>query len=408
MPNAEFEVLLVEDNPDHAELIKMALHRARKGKYHIWMAANAETAIKLLENMRFNLIISDYSLPGRTGLDFLSWLNEKQVDTPVIMLTGAGDEKIAVTAMQQGAYNYVVKDDVYLQVLPHVIDETLLKFLANQEKARLEREIREKNAALEKANRELKKLDQLKSDFIASVSHEIKSPLNAVKESLMLVIDGIADPRTDKGKRILEIGHRNIDRLTGMINDLLDFSKIEAGKLRLHLAVCNLQSLMDEVVIAFQAMAETKKVKLLFKMQNGFPNVYADAERVIQVLTNLVSNALKFTPENGQIKLECTVVDDFAKAVVEDTGPGIPKEDLGKIFDRFEQSEHSNATLRPGTRGTGLGLSICQEMVKLHHGRIWAESEPGKGSQFIFTLPLTETAYEKTAPVPASAKNAAV
>ncbi len=393
MALAGFQILLVEDNPDHAQLIKLAVQKTKQRAYQVTLASTAEEALKILNEERFNLIVCDYRLPGKNGLDVLNWLNEKEIDTPFVMLTGGGDEKVAVKAMQEGAYNYVVKDDVYLQVVPHVIDEALLQYLARQEKARLEREIREKNVALEKANRELKKLDQLKSDFIASVSHEIRTPLNAVKESIALIRDGVATPQEEKGKRILEIGARNIDRLTGMINDLLDFSKIEAGKMRLHLASCNIQTLIDEVAIAFGGAAQAKKVKLIFNPQENFPNVYADAERVIQVITNLVNNALKFTPENGRITVTCEKMDSMVKVAVEDTGAGIPKEDHMRIFERFEQSDNSN--LKKGTRGTGLGLAICQELIKLHHGKIWVESEMGKGSRFIFTLPMTEEIYQK-------------
>lgn len=396
MTTPEFEILLVEDNPDHAELIRSSIQRARKGRYHVWFASSAEAAIKLFDTMRFNLIISDFRLPAKTGLDLLIWMNEKGVETPFIMLTGQGDEKTAVQAMRDGAYNYVVKDDVYLQVIPHVIDETLLQYLSNQEKARLEREIREKNIQLEKANRELKKLDQLKSDFIASVSHEIRTPLNAVRESISLVIDGVADPKQEKGKRILEIGFRNIERLGGMINDLLDFAKIEAGKMRLHLAFCDLQTLLDEVALGFQGLADSKKVKLIFKIQENPPIVYADAERIIQILTNLVNNAIKFTPPNGSVTLYYEKLgNEMIKVLVADTGPGISNEDQPKIFQRFEQLDNNN--MERGNRGTGLGLSICKELVKLHHGKIWVESEPGKGSKFIFTLPTSEQVYNSIA-----------
>lgn len=393
MINAEFEVLLVEDNPDHAQLIMATIRKVRKGRYHVWLSGSAESAIKFFDTMRFNLIISDHRLPGKSGLELLEWMNEHNIETPLIMLTGGGDEKIAVKAMQEGAYNYVVKDENYLQTLPHVIDETLLKFLSNQEKARLEREIREKNAALEKANRELKKLDQLKSDFIASVSHEIRTPLNAVKESISLILDGIADPKQEKGKQILEIGKRNIDRLTTMIGDILDFSKLESGKLNLHLDQFQIQKLADEIAINFDGLAQKKHIKIAVHSEEGIPSVYIDADRIIQVLTNLVNNAIKFTPESGRITIRCEKLDNMVKVSVEDTGPGIPREDLGRIFEKFEQSEHAN--VQKGHRGTGLGLTICRELVKLHHGRIWVESELGKGSQFLFTLPTSRQVYDE-------------
>lgn len=401
MADIEFEILLIEDNPDHAQLVKTAVHRARRGRYHVWLAKSAEAAIKLFETMRFNLIIADYRLPGKNGLELLDWLNEQKINTPMIMLTGQGDEKTAVEAMREGAYNYVVKDDVYLQVIPHVIDEALLKYLSNQEKMRLEREVREKNVQLEKANRELKKLDELKSDFIASVTHEIKTPLNAVRESMSLFIEGLVDPKEDKGKHILEIGQRNIDRLTVMINDLLDFSKLEAGKMRLHLESCDLRKLAEEVAVNFQGAAEHKKITLSSILPPDFSRVYGDSERLIQVLTNLVNNAIKFTPENGRITICGEVDGSFARVSVDDTGIGIAKENQGRIFERFEQVR---TEIKMDHKGTGLGLSICKELIKLHHGKIWVESEPGKGSRFVFTVPMSEQIYKENAEASSSQK----
>src|SRR3989338_3739991 len=331
-------VLLVEDNPDHALLAKNAILTSKDRKYTVEVCGSVEEAIEKVKVGQINMIISDYNLPGKNGLEFLEWLNTQNINVPFVMMTGMGDQKTAVKAMQEGAYNYIVKDDVYLNVLPHVVDETFLKYLAEQEKARYELEIREKNVALEKANRELKKLDQLKSDFIASVSHDIRTPLNSVQESIALILDGVVSTKAENGKKVLEIAKRSIGRLTSMINDLLDFSKIEAGKLRLHVEPCDLQFLVDEVLGSLRSLAEKKKVKLDFKPLREFPKVACDAERIIQVLTNLVGNAIKFTPENGSVTVQLEGAPNHCvRFIVSDTGIGIRKEDLGRVFERFEQ-----------------------------------------------------------------------
>ncbi len=224
--NSNLKILLVEDNPDHAALAKNAILNSKDRKYLVVTCTSVEDAMELLKTGSdpIHMILSDYHLPGKTGVEFLEWLVSENIRIPFVMMTGAGDEKTAVRAMHGGAYNYIVKDDVYLSVLPHVIDETFIKYLAENEKIRYEREIREKNVALEKTNRELKKLDQLKSDFIASVSHDIRTPLNSMQESIALILDGVVDVQQEKGKRVLEIAKRSISRLTTMINDLLDFS----------------------------------------------------------------------------------------------------------------------------------------------------------------------------------------
>lgn len=386
--NSNLRILLVEDNPDHAKLAKLAILNSKDRKYSVLLCTNVEEAMDMIkkEHEPIHLILSDYHLPGKNGIDLLDWLNSEQIRIPFVMMTGAGDEKTAVRAMHSGAYNYLVKDDVYLSVLPHIIDETFLKYLAENEKLRYEREIREKNAALEKANRELKKLDQLKSDFIASVSHDIRTPLNSVQESIALILDGIVDVQQEKGKRVLEIAKRSISRLGSMINDLLDFSKLEAGKMRLHFEPTDIQILIDEVLASVQSLADKKLVKLQFEPVRDFPKCSCDPERLIQVLTNLIGNAIKFTPEKGTVSIS-TEMDtaERIKITVSDTGIGIAKEDLERIFDRFEQVK--GATPK-GMKGTGLGLSICKELLKLHHGDVWAESELGKGSHFIILLPV--------------------
>lgn len=394
---SSLNVLLVEDNPDHALLAKNSITSSKE--FLVTTAASAEEAIDVFENQgsQIHLVISDFNLPGRNGLEFLEWLNEKDVRIPFIMMTGSGDEKTAVKAMQSGAYNYIVKDDNYLTILPHVIDQTFLKYLAQQEKERYEREIREKNVALEKANRELKKLDQLKSDFISSVSHDIRTPLQSIQESIALVLEGIVDPHTDKGKQILEVTKRSILRLSTMINDLLDFSKLEAGKMRVRIEPADIQILIDEVLGSLKSLSEKKRIKLCFDHQPDVPKVLCDAERMIQVFTNLVGNAIKFTPENGSITVKVEMaINKQVHVRISDTGIGIDKNDLERIFDRFEQVKDANDN-KP--KGTGLGLSICRELLKLHGGKIWAESELGKGSSFIVALSIDQPAVKQRTPI---------
>ncbi len=388
------KILLVEDNRDHALLAKNAILSSPDSQYSVEFASSVEEAIKTLELQTglIHMVISDFHLPGKNGLELLVWMNEKKLTVPFIMLTGEGDEKTAVKAMQEGAYNYIVKDQVYLSVLPHLVDETFIKFLAEQEKIRYEQEIREKNLALEKANEELKKLDQLKSDFIASVSHDIRTPLNSIQESIALILDGIVNVDDERGKLVLEIAKRSIAHLTSMINDLLDFSKLEAGKVKLHIQPSDIQSLINEVLDSIRSLAEKKKINLLFKPATDFPKINCDPERLIQVFTNLVGNAIKFTPECGNVTVEAkTALNDQVHITVADTGIGIAKDDLERIFDRFEQVKGASPH---EYKGTGLGLSISRELVKMHGGKIWVESEIGKGSRFIVSLPIHQPALK--------------
>lgn len=398
------QLLLVEDNPDHAALARNAIINSKKRMYEVELCGSAEEATEKLKNGHFHMVVSDFHLTGKTGLELLGWLNGENIDLPFIMVTGEGDEKTAVKAMQDGAYNYVVKDDTYLKVLPHVIDETFIRYHADKERERFELEIRQKNVQLEKANRELKQLDRLKSDFVDSVSHDIRSPLNSVRESIALILDGVVDTTQEKGKKVLEIAQRSIERLTKMINDLLDFSKLERGKMRLYIEPCDIQVLVDESIATLKSLADKKKLKLEFKPKEDFPKVACDGDRIVQVFTNLIGNAIKFTPEQGTISVHTEANDDHVKIIFEDTGPGIKQEDLGRIFARFEQVKGADSG---GVKGTGLGLAICKELVKLHHGQIWAESEIGKGSRFIVSLPMNQPLQRLEVPVETEEESAA-
>ena len=391
-PKAEDRlILLIEDNPDHAFLVRKSISESLKSQVDV--VETCEAGIAKVQLKPYDLVISDYNLPQMSGLDFLKAVKELGIKVPVILLTGQGDEKVAVAAMQSGAYNYVVKDEICYTILPRVISETLHKFESDKEKERLQQEIREKSAALEDANRELKKLDEMKSQFISSVSHEFRNPLNSILESLELILDGIVDPNSEKGKRILEIAKSSVNRLAVLVNDLLDFSKLEAGKMKMEKEGVDIRRVIRESIDSIRPLADKKKQKLLGVLTDEKMIVFADPMRIIQVLTNLIGNAIKFTSEGGQIEVSAEPFEDTVepihkiKILVRDTGIGIPAENLLRIFERFEQIKQPHREATPELQGTGLGLSICQEIIKLHQGNIWAERELGKGSTFIFTLP---------------------
>lgn len=380
---AERHILIIEDNPDHALLAKRAIERDASLK--VDTVDTGKEGLRKLKSERFDLAVCDYQLPDISGLELLRQVKEEDISVPFIMLTGNGDERIAVTAMRSGAYNYVVKDDVYLHVLPVTVRETMDRYLGDQERKMLEKEIFEKNKQLEKMNQELLRLDQLKNDFIASVSHEFRTPLNAVRESLALVIDGVIRLSDEKkAKDILAIGQKNIDRLSLLIEDLLDINKLESGKVRMDLKPNVLKGILAEVAAGLRELARSRGLEIVVKESN-VPEVVCDRNRLIQVLINLVGNAIKFTPAGGQVTVWAeTVLDNKVKVCVKDTGIGIDPKLHMKIFERFEQAERSV----PGSclKGTGLGLTICRHIIEQHQGSIWVESEIGKGSTFMFTL----------------------
>lgn len=229
-----------------------------------------------------------------------------------------------------------------------------------------------------------KKIEKMKSEFISNVSHELRTPISIIKEGISLVLEGILGQITGDQKDILSRVKNNIDRLARLINDLLDISKIEAGKMVLKKSLVDISSLAEEVAFSFKNKAEEKKIKMKTHFNIEMPDVYIDSDRINQVLTNLISNSIKFTPENGQIALGIEDKGSGIEVYIEDTGVGISEENVPKLFDRFSQFDREDG---PGEKGTGLGLPISKEIVEMHKGEIRVESEPGKGSKFIFSLP---------------------
>lgn len=232
-----------------------------------------------------------------------------------------------------------------------------------------------------------KELEQMKSNFLASVSHELRSPLVAMGKSISLILDKNTGPINETQEQFLSIADRNIKRLGRLINDLLDLTKLEAGKLELKPQPQSIEKIINECVEGLVTWAKTKSINIEKKIQEGLPEVNVDADRIIQVLTNLIGNAIKFTPNNGNITVEAVLHKDkeAIEVSVKDTGIGIDKENLTKVFDKFYQVGERTHT---DISGTGIGLSIAKEIVELHGGNIWAESEKGYGAKFIFTLPL--------------------
>ena len=229
-----------------------------------------------------------------------------------------------------------------------------------------------------------RELEQMKSDFVANVSHEVRSPMAPMKESLSLILDGTAGPVTEQQKKFLNILKNNIDRLLRLVNDLLDLSKLEAGRVELQKAPVNLNLLVKECLESLALFAQSKNISLGADLDDSISTVNCDHDRITQVVINLLNNSIKFTPDGGSIVAGTRAVSDGTVEVfVKDNGPGMTKEESAVLFDRYIQlSSKSNI------KGTGLGLAISKAIIEMHGGQIWVESEKGAGSTFKFTLPL--------------------
>ena len=246
------------------------------------------------------------------------------------------------------------------------------------------KDITEKN----RYERRLKELDRMKSDFVSNVSHELRTPLTAIKGSVDNMLDGILGPVTEKQERYLSRINSNADRLARLIGDLLDLSKIEAGKIELRPGRVALPALIKEVADSLRSIAADKLIGIEVPDADDGLDAWADRDKVMQILTNLIGNAVKFTPPHGRVAVIVAMQDpEWVKLSVLDNGPGIPPEEAGKIFDKFYRAQHTN---KLNVKGTGLGLAISKSLVQLHGGNIWCESGADGGSIFSFTLPARQ------------------
>ena len=248
----------------------------------------------------------------------------------------------------------------------------------------LESRIRERTRSLQSANEKLRELDQLKSAFVSIVSHELRTPLTAIKGLVENMRDGFTGALSDRQVFYLTRVTHNIERLTRMLNDLLDLSRIEAGRMEITPGDVALVPLIEEAIENLRPQAEKKSITFQTTHPPDLDPIRGDRDKLLQVLTNLTHNAMKFTPPSGRISVALTPLDEHTiRICVADTGCGIAPEDAPYVFDRFYRSRDDSTE----ARGAGLGLAITKSLVELHHGHIWVESEPGRGSQFYFTLP---------------------
>lgn len=247
---------------------------------------------------------------------------------------------------------------------------------------------------IKQTNLKLEKLERLKSEFISIVSHELRTPITPIKSTLDMILSGKMGTITETQSNFLNLAKRNVDRLSGIINDLLDLSKIEAGKMEFRFEKCNIFEPVKFVVSSFEHFAQKKNITLQLEAGKEEFKVYGDIGRIEQVVSNLVSNAVKFTNDNGKVSVKISEAIDGVIVSVTDTGIGIKEEDAPKVFDKFQQIENS---LDRKIGGTGLGLPIAKQLVEAHGGEIWFESEFGKGTTFSFTIPyMKEDIYAKS------------
>ncbi|NDD63943.1 MAG: sensor histidine kinase [Acidobacteria bacterium] len=262
------------------------------------------------------------------------------------------------------------------------VEETFMRTVEESQE-----EILAMNDVLARTNARLRELDQMKDAFLSMVTHELRTPLTVISGTTEMLETGIYGELTnEQAEHIRQIGAQAA-RLRHLVNDLLDLSKIEAGMMKLHPEVVSPRSMGEEVIEQLIAYAAQSGVILRNHVRSNLPDVFCDVRRIEHVLINLISNAIKFTPQGGQVTITADEAAREVRFCVADTGSGIPAEALPRVFDKFFQVHTSTET---GIKGTGLGLAIVKHIVELHGGEVSCQSEVGHGSRFFFTLPMAE------------------
>jgi signal transduction histidine kinase len=300
-----------------------------------------------------------------------------------------GTEHIA-----QGDFDVRIDDDKNdeLAHLGHAFnamaaDLKSLKEELEQNNRTLEHKVGARTAELHEALEKLKTLDKMKDDFLSSVSHEFRTPLTSIRSFTEILLEVPEEDEQTK-REFLNIIRTESDRLTRLVNDILDLVKMEAGELRFEFKPVDLTELVEGTVNSLYPIVQARSVRMHVVMAEHLPRVWADADKVTQVVFNVIGNALKFSPDGRGIDVEVKRTDATVSVSVRDRGVGVPDGDLERIFEKFSQV---GDTLKNKPKGTGLGLSICRSLIERHGGRIWAERpSEGPGLRVVFEIPIVE------------------
>ncbi len=385
------KVLVAEDNFELAHYVQSILAETCE----VRIAANGQKALELVKEWRPDLVLSDVMMPKMDGLELCRAIRADDAlsDTAVILLTALTHREALLKGWEAGADDYLFKPFHPEELLVRVrsimkgveMRRRMMEERVRAERERTAREATEKNLdRLRRTEEELRRVDKIKDEFLATVSHELRTPMNAIIGWSELLRDHNITP--DHARQALDVIHRNARTQAQMVEDLLDISRIMTGKMQLEEQPVNLSNVVFDAVESVRLAAHAKQIKLEIKVDKTLGPVLGDTDRLQQVVWNLLTNAIKFTHKNGNVRVELIKNDARAEVIVTDDGEGIDPRFLPHMFERFLQEDQTN-TRRFG--GLGLGLSIVRHIVELHGGTVAAESAgKGKGATLRVSLPL--------------------
>jgi signal transduction histidine kinase len=373
-------ILVVEDNPGDVRLVQETLRQDQRWPFEIVAEGRLSAGLERLRRERIDLVLLDLGLPDARGLGTFEDVQREAPAVPVVVLTGSDDQETALRAIQEGAQDYLVKGSVDGDRLWRSIRYGIER-KKSEEAQRL---------AFERLGQieELKVANQLKAQILSEATHELNTPLTPLKIQIQMLKSGTLGELTPGQSKAVAILERNLDRLRALLSDLLDVARLQSHRLTVRRQPLELSRLVRDAVETFEATAARTAISLEMPAAPE-TRVFADANRLTQVVVNFVSNALKFTPPGGRIRVALAVEGGEAVVRVADTGPGLTPEQIRRLFAPFSQVHDPN---RIQAAGSGLGLYISKGILESHGGRAWCESDgPGRGATFCFAVPLADS-----------------
>ena len=372
-------ILVVDDEPG----MRMACQRALSSQgYEVDAVASGEEGLDRLHADAYDLVLLDVMMPGMSGMEALRRIRQIDPMLVCVVITGYATVEMAVQAIKEGAYDFITK--------PFDADTLILAVRQGMEKHRLalqaqrltQLEAEAKQLARQKAD--LERLDKVKSAFTLTVTHELRAPVAAIQSYLRLILDGYIPP--DEQRPYLEKAERRAQAQLDLISDLLDLARLQDPDQSAEREPVNLSQVVREIVDSMAARAAEKRIDVGVAIAPDLPLANINPQHARQLWTNLISNAIKYTPEGGHVGITLDREGDALVGQVSDTGIGIAADELPYLFQEFFRSKAAKAQTQ---MGTGLGLSIVKRILETYGGTISVQSEPGKGTHFRFTVPLT-------------------
>jgi signal transduction histidine kinase len=391
MEKLTIHILLVEDSASDAHLLRRIFLHADQEQWQMLhverlseaIDASRENSASTLDNSqivsqkqrRFDLVLLDLSLPDSIGLDTLKEFRAAVPDIPVVVLTGLDDEDLALQALAEGAQDYLVKDQMTIQRLVRAIRYAI-------ERSEILNQLRESEERTRQALAKEQELNELKSNFVAMVSHEFRTPMTTIRTAVD-ILEYNSDKLTDiRRTKYFDRIQNAINQMLHLLDEILFLSKTEAAKLEYKPTLLNVENFCSELTEILQLNAGSQH-SIIFAFQGESTQAQMDEDLLNCILTNLISNAIKYSPQNSTICFDLICKDRLATFQVTDQGMGIPLKDQSRLFQTFYRASNVGVI-----QGTGLGLTIVKKCVELHGGHIQLESEQGVGTTVIVTLPL--------------------